>query len=42
LEIPSWVLIDSDRHYFSDIKTWSLPYNLSHGWNLNEQKIMID
>jgi hypothetical protein len=26
LEIPSWVLIDSDRRYFSDMKTWSLPY----------------
>jgi hypothetical protein len=26
LEIPSWVLIDSDRHYFSDMTTWSLPY----------------
>jgi hypothetical protein len=38
LEIPSWVLIDSDRRYFSDMKTWSLTYNLSHGWNHNEQK----
>ena len=26
LEILSWVLIDSDRCYFSDMKTWSLPY----------------
>jgi hypothetical protein len=26
LEIPSWVLIDSDHRYFSDMKTWSLPY----------------
>jgi hypothetical protein len=26
LEIPSRVLIDSDRRYFSDMKTWSLPY----------------
>jgi hypothetical protein len=26
LEIPSWVLIDSDRRYFSDMKTWSLTY----------------
>jgi hypothetical protein len=26
LEIPSWVLIDSDRCYFLDMKTWSLPY----------------
>jgi hypothetical protein len=26
LEIPSWVLIDLDRRYFSDMKTWSLPY----------------
>jgi hypothetical protein len=26
LEIPNWVLIDSDRRYFSDMKTWSLPY----------------
>jgi hypothetical protein len=25
LEIPSWVLIDSDRRYFSDMKTRSLP-----------------
>jgi hypothetical protein len=24
LEIPSWVLIDFDRRYFSDMKTWSL------------------
>jgi hypothetical protein len=38
LEIPSWVLIDSDRCYFSDVKTWSLTYNLSHGWNHKEQK----
>jgi hypothetical protein len=26
VEIPSWVLIDSNRRYFSDMKTWSLPY----------------
>jgi hypothetical protein len=26
LEIPSWVLIDSDHRYFSDMKTWSLTY----------------
>jgi hypothetical protein len=26
LEIPSWVLIDSDRCYFSDMKTWPLTY----------------
>jgi hypothetical protein len=26
LEIPSWVLIDSDRLYFLDMKTWSLHY----------------
>jgi hypothetical protein len=26
LEIPSWVLIDSDLRYFLDMKTWSLPY----------------
>jgi hypothetical protein len=26
LEIPSWVLIDSDRRYFTDMKTWPLPY----------------
>jgi hypothetical protein len=26
LEIPIWVLIDSDRRYFSDMKTWSLTY----------------
>jgi hypothetical protein len=26
LEILSWVLIDSDRHYFLDMKTWSLTY----------------
>jgi hypothetical protein len=38
LEIPSWVLIDLDRRYFSDMKTLSLPCNLSHGWNHNEQK----
>jgi hypothetical protein len=25
LEIPSWVLIDLDRRYFLDMKTWSLP-----------------
>jgi hypothetical protein len=23
LEIPSWVLIDLDRRYFSDMKSWS-------------------
>jgi hypothetical protein len=38
LEIPGWVLIDSDRRYFSNMKTWSLPCNLNHGWNHNEQK----
>jgi hypothetical protein len=26
LEIPSWVVIDSDRCYFVDMKIWSLPY----------------
>jgi hypothetical protein len=26
LEILNWVLIDSDRRYFSDMKTWSLSY----------------
>jgi hypothetical protein len=26
LEIPNWVLIYSGRRYFSDMKTWSLPY----------------
>jgi hypothetical protein len=25
VEIPSWVLIDSDSRYFSDMKTGSLP-----------------
>jgi hypothetical protein len=25
LEIPSWVSIDSDHRYFSDMKTGSLP-----------------
>jgi hypothetical protein len=28
LEIPNWVLIDSDRHYFSDMKAWSLTYTI--------------
>jgi uncharacterized protein (DUF2237 family) len=26
LEVPIWVLIDSDRRYLSDMKTWSLTY----------------
>jgi hypothetical protein len=26
LEIPSWVLIDSDHRYFLEMKTWSLTY----------------
>jgi hypothetical protein len=26
LEIPSWVLNDSDCRYFSDMKTWTLTY----------------
>jgi hypothetical protein len=26
LEIPGWVLIESNRRYFSDMKTWSPPY----------------
>jgi hypothetical protein len=38
LEIPSSVLIDLDRRYFSDMKTWSLPCNLSHGLDHNEKK----
>jgi hypothetical protein len=33
LEIPSWVLIDSNRHYFSDMKTWSLPCTVVNKWN---------
>jgi hypothetical protein len=35
---PQLSIIDLDRRNFADMKTWSLPCNLSHGWNLNEQK----
>jgi hypothetical protein len=28
LEMPGWVLIDLDRRYFSDMKTWSLTYTV--------------
>jgi hypothetical protein len=33
LEIPIWVLIDSDRRYFSDIKTGSLPFIVDNKYN---------
>jgi hypothetical protein len=35
LEIPSWVLIDSDRRYFSDMKTGSLPFIVDNKRNKN-------
>jgi hypothetical protein len=28
---PRWILIDSDRRYFSDMKTWSLTYTIVVG-----------
>jgi hypothetical protein len=33
LEILSWVLIDSDHRYFSDMKTGSLPCIVDNKWN---------
>jgi hypothetical protein len=35
LEIPSWVLIDSDRRYFLDMKTGSLPCIVVNNYNKN-------
>jgi hypothetical protein len=40
LEIPNWVLIDSDRRYVSDMKTGSLPFIVDNkrneSWILKE------
>jgi hypothetical protein len=33
MEIPNWVLIDSNRRYFSDMKTGSLPCIVDNNWN---------
>jgi hypothetical protein len=33
LEIPNWVLIDSNQRYFSDMKTGSLPCIVDKKWN---------
>jgi hypothetical protein len=35
LEIPNWALIDSDRRYFSDMKTRSLPFIVDNKRNKN-------
>jgi hypothetical protein len=35
LEIHNWELIDSDRRYFSDMKTGSLPFIIDNKWNKN-------
>jgi hypothetical protein len=42
LEIPSWVLIDSDRRYFSDMKTGSLPYIVVNKCNIKRIKRKLD
>jgi hypothetical protein len=38
---PQLSIIDSDRRNFTDMKTWSLPYNLSQDVNLMNKNDVV-